>query len=460
MQAQTRRPKLLLVSSYKRQCGIAQYVEHLEGPLRGKETWDIEIAELPIDVLKAMAPHARKMANVAMEEIVRKAREADVVSIQFEPGLFGRTPAIIWKRLQAIIGASRHVILTYHTVPALEQGAFGYTMRGLLAYIRAQRGSKVFTQLFRSVLRNPSKFRHIVQTKREARRFVMMGIPAETIADMPLAFLDEAAKRRLDDDRIRDEVQAAYGIAGKKIIACFGFLSAYKGVEVAIRALPYLPQDYHLFIVGGLHPEGIEPRTVKQPYIDQLLGEITTDFSRAYKPQHDAIRKDLGDRTHFCGALDDDEFNRVMVASDAVVLPYTEVGQTSSGPAAIALDLGRAVYCSRNHCFRELDRYQPDAVSMFEIGNYMELAQKIGRGDGWRDVRVEARRDYARTYNVEARAQVYLDLADSMARPATAATTASGMKAGRMLAPQRTGPFGEARPSGQAAVSGALGAGG
>ncbi|WP_173935023.1 glycosyltransferase [Chelativorans sp. Marseille-P2723] len=407
--------KLLIVSSYRRSCGIAQYVEFLEGPLRAQSGWDIEIAALPVTLLRAQSPYAREAAAREMAEIVHRAKGADVVNIQLEPGLFGLTPMRIWKRLDAIIKASKKVLLTYHTVPSMQAESLSLSLRGLAAAIRSYRGNYVFDRLFRRIRQAPHKFHHIVQTEREARNFVLMGIPENTISHMPLAFLSKEAKQSFDFSSCRQEVEGQYGLKNSKIIACFGFLSEYKGIEVAIHAMRLLPPDYHLLIVGGLHPEGLATRTVHQPYIHRLVTELYPKNVRGAEQEEELISaslmKSLLDRVHFCGALGNDDFNKIMAACDAVVLPYAEVGQTSSGPASLALDLQRPLYCSRTHCFRELDNYQPGILSFFEIGNHVELAEKIMLGDAMRDERSAARAAYVQRYNVEARAALYIESA-------------------------------------------------
>jgi glycosyltransferase involved in cell wall biosynthesis len=402
--------KLLIVSSYRRPCGIAQYVEALEGPLRLQAGCEVEIVPLPVDIFRAQSNYARKAAKQQLAEIVQLARKADVVNLQLEPGLFGLTPFSIWRRIRAIIDASKRVIITYHTVPQIQSEKLSPDVRGLWNYIRSWRGNYVFDRLFRKIRSNPQKFRHIVQTHREARNFTLIGLPAETIYHQPLSFLSRQEREEVDAARIKMEVSERYNIEGKEILGCFGFLNEYKGIEVAVRAMKYLPENFHLLIVGGLHPEGISLHTIEQPYIKKLIDEIEL------KSAEEGAGADLIERVHFCGALGNREFNEVMAACDAIVLPYAEVGQTSSGPAAMALDLGRPIYCSRNQCFKELDRYQPGMLAFFEVGNHVELAEKIRRSDGTGKERVSARRAYSERYNVESRAALYLRAFANLAR--------------------------------------------
>jgi len=121
--------------------------------------------------------------------------------------------------------------------------------------------------------------------------------------------------------------------------------------------------------------------------------------------------ENVTERVHFCGAPGSDEFNELLAACDAVVLAYAEVGQTSSGPAALALDMQVPLICSRTKCFRELDRFEPGILSFFEIGNHVELAQRIALGDADRPEHSLARSRYVQKYNIEARAQAYVTAA-------------------------------------------------
>lgn len=427
----TGKPKLLIISSYKRPCGIAQYLEHLELPLREQDVFDVEIAALPVELLRANSKHAATASGKIMAQIAKQARAADVVNIQLEPGLLGLTPNIIWRRLNLLLEAAPKVILTYHTVPPMQVEYFTFSLSGLRRAVQAWRSNFVFKRLFAKIHAKPNKFFHIVQTAREAKNFEILGFPRETIGNGPLSFLDAQQREEFKVERDKNQLQIKqeYQIHGK-VLGCFGFLSSYKGIEIAIRALNYLPDDHHLLIVGGLHPEGIEHGKAEQVYINTLMEEIEEeDYEKRLKALFAENGKDVSakksksrkaenliDRVHFCGSPNNEEFNRIMSACDAVLLPYAEVGQTSSGPAAIALDMQLPVHCARTHCFRELDKYEPGILSFFEIGNHIELAEKIRLADGEKESRVEARRRYIEAHNVKNRAGLYVKAFESFYR--------------------------------------------
>ncbi|MCY6379850.1 hypothetical protein [Hoeflea prorocentri] len=406
------KPRLLIVSSYQRPCGIAQYVEHLEEPLKTLGLCEVDISPVPVDVLKSAGHYAKKLSKRAVFEIVEKVKEADVVNLQLEPGLYGSDQIKIWRNISAILNHAKKVIITYHTVPPAEKNAklFFTSPRALKDLIKSRYRNYFFSKLFKMILSNPNRFAHIVQTQREAKKFELFGIPSRSIHHMPLSFLSDNMKRRYRNSTIRRTIEKQYGIKGKRVIGSFGFLSPYKGVETAIRALDLLPEDFHLLIVGGLHPEGIVENSTDQPYISKLLNLITTNIESHNTRETSKRIEQIANRVSFCGTPANEEFNCLMQACDSIILPYAEVGQTSSGPAAVALDLEKPIYCSRNHAFRELGKYAQGGISYFEIGNHFELSQILLREDGAQEHRVKARSNYARKYNIESRSRLYAEI--------------------------------------------------
>ena len=77
------------------------------------------------------------------------------------------------------------------------------------------------------------------------------------------------------------------------------------------------------------------------------------------------------------GAPDRNEFLTGMAICDAIVLPYLEVGQSSSGPISQALELGCRILASRTRAFLEFAKYHPDRIEFFDIGNHLELAERL-----------------------------------------------------------------------------------
>jgi hypothetical protein len=178
----------------------------------------------------------------------------------------------------------------------------------------------------------------------------------------------------------------------------FGFLGRYKGFDTVVRALHHLPKDHHLLIFGGVHPNEIKRHQPIDPvvaslfdtgYVDTSVAERIRTNSPASVPaisvavdgsMRDLLvehPKDLSDRIHFLGTQSDADFLSGMTICDAVVFPYLEVGQSSSGPISQALELGCRVIASRTHTFLQFGRYHQNMIEFFDIGNHLELAGRI-----------------------------------------------------------------------------------
>ena len=404
--------KVAVVSSYHRNCGVAQYIEHMEQSLRSVFD-ELEVIPLPVELLRASGPTAASMAKSELNSILDKIAAADVVVLEFEPGLFGRTQGRVWATVKAILKASRRVVITYHTAP-MPPAPLQITLGGVKAFMVHAYRQQIFSRLLGKVRANQRGFVHIVQTGREKNRLTLLGVDASRIFDMPLAFLSREQKVELADSRHRSDLDRTIGTGGSKLLGLFGFLGGIKGTKVALKALSLLPDDYHLLVVGGIHPEGVVHGTSDQPALRDLHSQLAPDQLRGEPPGAAAARRGLLSRVHFTGAVDNLRFSELMAACDAVVLPYEEVGQTSSGPAALALDPQKPIYCTRTGAFRELGKYATDALSYFEIGNYFELAQKIANGDATTSRRRQAQARYADTVTVEQRAQLYLEAATAV----------------------------------------------
>jgi len=99
--------------------------------------------------------------------------------------------------------------------------------------------------------------------------------------------------------------------------------------------------------------------------------------------------KDLSRRIHFLGAQSDADFLSGMAVCDAVVFPYLEVGQSSSGPISQSLELGCRVIASRTHTFLQFAKYHPETIEFFDISPRMGRCAKPEPQLRWRALRVE-----------------------------------------------------------------------
>ncbi len=103
---------------------------------------------------------------------------------------------------------------------------------------------------------------------------------------------------------------------------CFGFLSPYKGYELALDAAELAGDSVEMLVAGGAHP--------------RLEG-------------HDGYAEDLrrryGHVARFAGYVEERDVATYFQAADVLLLPYP-APFASSGPLAQALGFGTPILCS------------------------------------------------------------------------------------------------------------------
>jgi hypothetical protein len=110
-----------------------------------------------------------------------------------------------------------------------------------------------------------------------------------------------------------------------------------------------------------------------------------------------------------------------------VAMPYREVGQTSSGALAMAIDLGCRVIASRTRNFLQLGRAMPGRMEFFDVGNFSELAQRI-LTPGSRVLDISDL-----PYNTQTNAGLYLDLHEALVQREQPHEVASPILQGRAV---------------------------
>ena len=402
-----RKERLAIVSTRSKLCGVAAYTAALRRQLG--DVFDITVFDLDQYLLRSPHRRVRKLADRHIKEICRAIRGFDVVNLQLEHGTLGRHGADIYRRFCWLTEAAPRLSVTFHTLlmpPTFDTPGFAKPLvrfnfktaaRMQAEFHRAHRLSYGIARQLRRMQRC-KPVSAIVHNRRDLHHAkYLYGMSA--VFDHPLSYLGagevevirSSASRRhfpLLDDVPPDAV----------LIGVFGFLNEYKGIVTAIQALHYLPDNHHLLIFGGVHPQEIAPRQARHPYISALfdgaymdrtlydrLSATTAGSSTPLVVAADqglrellgAHPRDLSARIHFMGALDEADFLSGMTICDAVVFPYLEVGQSSSGPISQALELGCRIIASRTHTFLEFAEYHKDAVEFFDIGNHLELAERL-----------------------------------------------------------------------------------
>lgn len=384
--------RLAIVSSYNESCGNASYTHVLRNAFA--EHVEVEVIPLDLFLLQKKGPFYESFGDRHIDEIAQKLKTFDYVNLQFEGGLYGPSIGLMLRRITKLIRASQRVVVTMHRIDppevSLWQGIRQVLQlemhpRDLLPKVRRH----AYAMLYRDVVnicKQEGRHRHVsvaVHTPRELR--IVRDLYSCTNAFLyPITFLNAQERKEILSANSRDAFRARHHIPeGVKAIGAFGFVSAYKAYDTIIRALDQLPDHYHLYIFGAQHPQSIRPNVAIDPYFHKLMQLMQQLDVRARKHVSHVKEKEaltalkISERVHFVGALSDQNFIEALRFCDATVLPYMEVGQSMSGVISIAIEAGANLFCSNNHSFNEVRKMYGEVYHSFDIGNYMELAEKI-----------------------------------------------------------------------------------
>ncbi|MCW5719025.1 MAG: glycosyltransferase [Bauldia sp.] len=365
--------KVLIVSSYQISCGIASYTAVLKSLLEN----DFEVSVAPLDqsVLRRLEQQAVQAGDRQIRAICESFKDYDVVNLQWEPGLLGATAPHMMRRFRWLIDAAPNLIVTVHTALPYPQkksltGALGHMrrhgLRSLPRYLVEGRFERAAFAALSNRAKAGGNFAIAVHNERE-RNFYRNVVGIESVHAHPLSNIRAGWRTLLDKDTpvARQRLEALYPDR-RTFIGVFGFLSEYKGIQTAIKAMNDLDDGHQLLIYGSVHPEAIRHGQTINPYVKELI---------------DGLEKaEFRDRVAFIGSPDDYEFALAINTVDICVFPYVDVASHSgSGPLAHAIELGKPTVATRTRSFLEMQRYFPKAFEMFDVGNHLQLAQAIER---------------------------------------------------------------------------------
>lgn len=372
--------KLLIITSWETNCGIAAFAETVKSVL--DPVFDIEIGVLDQFILKGRDKALVQAGDRLIAELVERAKQFDAVNFQWEPGLLGSTKTTITRRFRRIVANIPGLLVTVHTVVPNARKSMLDIWRmarrnGLINTVRDlanDRHDRKTVNLLLAASRK-NNLQLIVHTKRELRYF-REALGVQGVHDHPLSLIRKEWSRTLAADAARMRKSLVRDFGKKVFIGFSGFLGGVKGVDVAVQALRYLPDNYTLLIFGGVHPSAINAGEAISPVVKQIMDRVHP-APPAVANARTEILPSLTDRVKFMGIPTDYQFAVNIAACDVNVFPYVEVGQSASGPAAQSIELGKRTVTTNNRMFLEIEKYFRDRITMFDVGNYIQLAQTI-----------------------------------------------------------------------------------
>jgi glycosyltransferase involved in cell wall biosynthesis len=302
--------RIAFIGNYlPRQCGIATFTTDLCEAVAAEHPGATCIA-LPVnDNESGYAYPSRVRFELAEKDIDSYRRAADflninsvdLVSLQFEYGIFGGRAG---SHILALLRELRMpVVTTLHTIlrePDAQQRRVMEEVAALSdrVVVMSERGATFLREIYRVSSRKIDVIAH--------------GIP-----DLP--FVDPGFHKDL------------FGVEGKIVLLSFGLLSANKGIENVIAALPAILAKHPnvvYFIVGATHP-----------HVKQHDGE-TYRLSLQWLAQEKGVEGQVIFYNQFVTL---DELVEFIGAADIYITPYQNPAQIVSGTLAYTLGAGKAV---------------------------------------------------------------------------------------------------------------------
>lgn len=364
-------------------CGVGKYQENFVHEFDAMQD-QIETTFFDSSPYKTRVMNPEELQKT-IDRLKVELTNYDVLHIQHEFGLYsGEEFAHL---VDAAKEVGKKVVVTVHLSPALAftfKPREGVGLRSIIHVLRQRRLHGIF------------KKRHIEAFKRADLLFthnngatnslVTYGIEREKIVQFSHPVLP-ITNPKTKSNEIAENLNKQNGDV---IYATIGFMHKFKGIEDAVRALKYLPENYKLAVIGGMQPISDEVN------IYNTIATLVDTLN-------------LRDRVYITGYVDeDDRLNALIREVDICVYAYNNkyYGQVSSGALNLAFANQRAVIGYPTDSFREMNE-EFGEIKLTSSAAYYELARELKRIDI--DAQVAAGNRYAEAHSWPKVSQTVLD---------------------------------------------------
>ena len=364
--------KVLHYSTHNEDCGIGKYQEQFIDAMSTTSTDEVynEFFGYSPNVTKVMT---YDQFTEVLEQLRQKLKKFDILHIQHELSFYKHNE--LGRIVDVAHEAGKKVIFTVHTAPDAQYKSprrNGYGPHSIMGYVREVKAAKEFTNI------------HITPIQRADLVLVHNTTTRDSLANHGVN-KDKIQKITLPVPNISFDVQSTeiktalnYQF-GDVILGSVGFISSTKGIREAVKALTYLPVNYKLALIGGIHPAG-----GGEVYLDEVCDLI--------------IKEKLKDRVYITGYVDDDsKLNALIRECDACVYPYDRKYYAYVSSAALnnALANHKPAIAYPTKPFVEMN--DMGTIAICKSANYYELARYII--DANYDKLSEASMKYAQIYS-------------------------------------------------------------
>ena len=290
-----------------RQCGIATFTTHLTDALVEQLPGADGFVVAMNDVGRHHAYPSRVRFEIGEGDLSSYRRAADflnvnqvdVLSVQHEYGIFGgKAGAHLLELLRAL---RMPIVTTLHTILSEPNPSQRLVLEEL---------ARLSERLI------------VMSTSGAALLKKVHGISSDQIDLIP---------HGIPDIRVASGSKERLGLEGKTVILTFGLLSADKGIEYVIDALPAIlavcPDTVYV-VLGATHPHVVEREGERYRLMLEARG------------RHLGVAGSMIFHNRFVSQAELTEF---LAAADIYITPYLNAEQITSGTLAYAVGAGKAV---------------------------------------------------------------------------------------------------------------------
>ena len=299
-------------------CGIATYTSNLMSNFKEKDSHSLY--EIPPKLELSRLNKSEILSF--FEDFVNDAKDYDVIHIQNEYGLFCGSHSmsfglkVYYKILLGLKNNNKRCFTTFHSEPVFLKalGILNFEERKCARVWR--RICKLFT------LEN--NIHGICHTKVSQNKFIRSGM--RNIDVVTHGVISRSIDHRRSLKRKDDSV----------VLSLFGFISDYKGHDLALSIVDLLPKNFKLSIIGGRHPESTGNEIGR---ILKLANELG-----------------LSDRVLITGWVTPSEADYYQQNSDICLAPYQATELSASGAITWSLTSGKPVIASNINSFKSINQ--------------------------------------------------------------------------------------------------------
>lgn len=348
--------KVLHYSTHNEDCGIGKYNEQFLTAMTetSDDVIENEFFSYSPNVTKLMAYD--QFTNV-LNELKEQLKDFDILHIQHEISFYYHDELGRIVDLAHSIG--KKVVFTVHTAPDAQYKKptlHGYGPRSVIKLVREAQAARRFTNTHIAPVRKADLV--LVHNSNIMNNLAKHGVNIDKIKTVPLPVPNATFSKP------STEIKTALKYKkGDVIMGTVGFVSKTKGVKESVKSLSFLPDNYKLAIIGGVHPNG-----GGEEYLDEVCDLI--------------IKRGLSERVYITGYVqEDDRLNALVHECDVCLYPYDNKYYKYVSSAALNNSIANYVPAVVYPTVPFIEMNTDATIAICKSANYYELARYIREAD-------------------------------------------------------------------------------